>query len=138
MTPKPTVLLLLAALAGTACAERAPLLGAEAATAPAGRAISDQITGAETDAWPVQVAAGQGLHVVLTPTSRDTFFDVLAPDGTALHVGSRAATSWNEFGLPSAEQAGIYEVRVYQVGTARDAGETHRYQLSIEVFDNPS
>lgn len=135
MTRRPVAaLMLFAVLLGAACADPRCEPGPEAA-APASRAISDRITGAETDVWPVRVAPGQGLHVVLTPTSRDTFFDVLAPDGTALHVGSQAAASWNEFGLQPAEQAGTYEVRVYQTGAARAAGETNGYELSIEVFD---
>lgn len=100
--------------------------GAESAT------VEGRITGREVIDYVVNARAGQAANISLGARSSSTFFNLIPPGGAqweAVFVGARDGRQFE--GVLG--RGGDWRVRVYQMGNAADAGETHAFRLEIIV-----
>lgn len=99
--------------------------GAESAT------IEGMITGAEIVDYVVNAREGQAANISLGSQRPTPYFNLLPPGSTgeAVFVGSRQGNQFEGV----LDRSGDWTVRVYQMGNARDAGETHRYRLEVII-----
>ncbi len=96
-----------------------------------GAVIEGRITGDEVIDYLVDARAGQRATVVLSSGFPHPFFNLLPPGSTgqAVFVGSSEGDRYEGV----LEASGDWTVRVYQMGNARDAGETHAFTLDIRI-----
>jgi len=103
--------------------------GAQSAT------VEGEITGREIIDYRVGARRGQVANISLGARTGSTYFNILPPGAEtweAVFVGSRDGRQFE--GVLDA--SGDWSVRVYQMGNARDAGETHPFRLEIIIAAN--
>jgi hypothetical protein len=93
--------------------------------------LTGKITGKETLDYQLAAKSGQTLRITLKSATPSQNFNVLAPSGDALHVGSRDGVTFTGK-LPA---DGDYTIRLYLMGNARDTGATVAHTLKISLDD---
>ncbi|MDW4499266.1 hypothetical protein R5H30_14835 [Sulfitobacter sp. D35] len=94
--------------------------------------IAGEITGNDYVDYTLGARAGQTMTATITPSgSLAVYFNILPPgsQGEAIFIGSTEGESAS-IELP---EDGDYTLRVYQMGNAKDAGETHGYTLAVGI-----
>ncbi|MEI6068773.1 MAG: hypothetical protein WCP96_15635 [Methylococcaceae bacterium] len=95
-----------------------------------GTTVSGKIKGHETLDYQLRAKAGQTMTVDFKAGKGAAYFNILPPGSdTALFIGSSSGTHFKGK-LPA---NGVYTVRVYLMGGAKDGNKTVNYSLKINL-----
>ena len=97
--------------------------------------VKGKIKGDESVNYRLGASAGQTMTVVLKPSNRSTYFNVIAPGAdSAMFIGS---TEGNKFS-GSLPKSGDYIVQVYLMRNAARRNETSSYSIDFKVVGVPA
>lgn len=93
--------------------------------------VSGKITGNDSIDYLLRASAGQTMTVDFKASKGAAYFNVLPPgsNGEAIFVGSMAGDHF-QGKLPT---DGVYTLRVYLMGGAKDGGKTVSYTLKVDI-----
>ncbi len=95
-----------------------------------GTTVSGKIKGHETLDYQLRAKAGQTMTVDFKAGKGAAYFNILPPGSdTALFIGSSSGNHFNEK-LPA---DGVYTIRLYLMGGAKDGNKTVNYSLKINL-----
>lgn len=96
-----------------------------------GTIIKSTVTGDDVNDYTLEAKAGQMMHITINSQRPHPYFNVIAPDNTAIYNGSLSGDIFEQ----RLAVSGQYTVRVYQMGGARDEGKTSAYALTFKITD---
>ncbi len=91
--------------------------------------VAGRITGAGSVDYLIGARAGQTAEIVLSSAWPHPYFNLLRPDGETVFVGASEGDRFEG----RLDASGDWTIRVYQMGQARDGGETHGYSLEVRI-----
>ncbi|HGP0311701.1 TPA: DNA breaking-rejoining protein [Citrobacter freundii] len=94
-----------------------------------GASVDGKVTGSKNIDYTLTAKKGQLMAVKMDSAWPHPFFTVFDPAGAVIFDGMSEGDSFSGR-LPL---SGKYIVRIYQKGNAKDAGETHSFNLSIKI-----
>ena len=117
---------------GQASGSRESGIREERISMPAGsgsNSVGGSIRGREIVDYLFQAGAGDNLNISLAAQSGSPFFNLMEP-------GEQYAAVYNSSGMGNqfegtAQRSGVYRIRVYQMGNARDSGARANFRLEV-------
>ena len=96
-----------------------------------GTSVSGKVKGSDDMDYKLSASAGQTMMVDLKASKGAAFFNVLPPGSTgkAIFIGSRDGNHFKAE-LPA---DGVYTLRVYLMGGAKDSGKPVNYTLKVSI-----
>jgi len=91
--------------------------------------VSGKITGHETLDYQLRANAGQTMTVDFKASKGAAYFNILSPGSDAIFVGSSSGYHFKGE-LPA---DGVYTVRLYLMGGAKDDNKTVNYTLKVNI-----